>query len=46
MAVSRTRQGGKAVMALSVDDPPPPELVERLVSAEGLDEARFISLAP
>jgi D-3-phosphoglycerate dehydrogenase len=46
MAVSRTRQGGKAVMALSVDDPPPPELVERLVSAEGLDEARFISLGP
>jgi D-3-phosphoglycerate dehydrogenase len=44
MAVSRTRQGGKAVMALSVDDPPPARLVERLVSAEGLDEARFISL--
>jgi D-3-phosphoglycerate dehydrogenase / 2-oxoglutarate reductase len=45
MAVSRTRQGGKALMTLSVDSPPPPELVERLTTAEGLDEARFISLA-
>jgi D-3-phosphoglycerate dehydrogenase len=45
MAVSRTRQGGKAVMALSLDSPPPDGLVEGLVEAEGLDEARFISLA-
>ena len=30
MAVSRTRQGGKALMALSIDSPAPPELVERL----------------
>jgi D-3-phosphoglycerate dehydrogenase / 2-oxoglutarate reductase len=42
MAVSRTRRGGKAVMALSIDSPAPPELVERL--REGVDEARFISL--
>ena len=30
MAVSRTRRGGKALMALSLDAPPPAELVERL----------------
>jgi len=44
MAVSRTRQGGKALMALSIDTPAPPELVER-VRGEGFDDARFISLA-
>jgi D-3-phosphoglycerate dehydrogenase / 2-oxoglutarate reductase len=43
MAVSRTREGGKAVMAFSIDTPPPPELVDR-VHAEGFDDARFISL--
>jgi D-3-phosphoglycerate dehydrogenase len=43
MAVSRTRRGGKALMALSVDSEPPPELVGR-VRAEGFDDARFISL--
>jgi D-3-phosphoglycerate dehydrogenase len=43
MAVSRTRRGGKAVMALSLDTLPPPELVDR-VHAEGFDDARFISL--
>jgi D-3-phosphoglycerate dehydrogenase len=43
MAVSRTRRGGKALMALSLDSPAPPELVER-VRAEGFDDARFISL--
>jgi D-3-phosphoglycerate dehydrogenase len=42
MAVSRTRRGGKAVMALSIDSPAPPELVERL--REDMDDARFISL--
>jgi len=42
MTVSRTRRGGKALMALSVDQPPPPELVERL--AADFDDARFISL--
>jgi D-3-phosphoglycerate dehydrogenase len=43
MAVSRTRRGGKALMALSIDAPAPAELVER-VRAEGFDDARFISL--
>jgi D-3-phosphoglycerate dehydrogenase len=43
MAVSRTRRGGKALMALSIDTEPPPELVER-VKAEGFDDAKFISL--
>jgi D-3-phosphoglycerate dehydrogenase / 2-oxoglutarate reductase len=43
MAVSRTRQGGKALMALTVDGAAPPELVERL-RGEGFDHARFISL--
>ena len=44
MAVSRTRRGGKALMALSIDSEPPPELVER-IREEGFDDARFISLA-
>jgi D-3-phosphoglycerate dehydrogenase len=44
MAVSRTRQGGKALMALSLDSPAPPELVER-VHEGGFDDARFLSLA-
>jgi D-3-phosphoglycerate dehydrogenase len=43
MAVSRTRRGGKALMALSIDTEAPPELVGR-VRAEGFDDARFISL--
>ena len=43
MAVSRSRRGGKALMALSIDSPPPPELVERF-HAEGFDDARFIAL--
>src|SRR6058998_3475282 len=44
MTVSRTRRGGKALMVLSIDNPAPSELVER-VHAEGFDDARFISLA-
>jgi D-3-phosphoglycerate dehydrogenase len=44
MAVSRTRRGGKALMALSIDTPAPPELQARL-RAEGFDDARFIALA-
>jgi D-3-phosphoglycerate dehydrogenase / 2-oxoglutarate reductase len=44
MAVSRTRRGDKALMALSIDTPAPPELQERL-RAEGFDDARFIELA-
>jgi len=43
MAVSRTNQGGKALMAVSLDTPAPPELVESL-RASGLDDAYFISL--
>jgi D-3-phosphoglycerate dehydrogenase / 2-oxoglutarate reductase len=43
MAVSRTRRGGKALMALSIDSEAPPELVER-VRDEGFDDARFIAL--
>jgi D-3-phosphoglycerate dehydrogenase len=42
MAVSRTRRGGKALMALSIDSPAPPGLVESL--GEGFDEVRFVSL--
>jgi len=43
MAVSRTKEGGKALMVFSIDSPAPPELVER-VEASGFDEARFINL--
>ena len=43
MAVSRTKEGGKALMALSIDSVPPPELVER-IRGEGFDDARFIDL--
>ena len=43
MAVSRTRRGEKALMALSLDTPAPPELVETLRAA-GFDDAYFISL--
>jgi D-3-phosphoglycerate dehydrogenase / 2-oxoglutarate reductase len=42
MAVSRTRQGGRALMALSIDTPAPPALVDRI--HEDFDDARFISL--
>jgi D-3-phosphoglycerate dehydrogenase / 2-oxoglutarate reductase len=43
MAVSRTRRGGKALMALSIDTEPPRELVET-VRGQGFDDARVISL--
>jgi D-3-phosphoglycerate dehydrogenase len=43
MAVSRTRRGDKALMALSLDSQPPRELVEAL-GAQGFDDARVISL--
>jgi D-3-phosphoglycerate dehydrogenase / 2-oxoglutarate reductase len=43
MAVSRTRRGGKALMALSLDSEPPPELVEA-VREQGFDDARAIRL--
>ncbi len=44
MAVSRTRRGGKALMALSIDTPPPEELVADLRGQHGFDDVRFISL--
>jgi D-3-phosphoglycerate dehydrogenase len=43
MAVSRTNQGGKALMAFSIDTPAPPELVHEFLAA-GFDDARFIRL--
>jgi D-3-phosphoglycerate dehydrogenase len=43
MAVSRTTEGGKALMVFSIDSEAPLELVEQ-VTASGFDDARFISL--
>ena len=43
MAVSRTKEGGKALMALAIDSEPPVELVDR-IREEGFDDARFIQL--
>ena len=43
MAVSRTTEGGKALMAFSIDSAAPPELVGR-VEAAGFDDVRFIHL--
>jgi len=45
MTVSRSRQGGKALMALTVDSAPPSELVERL-RGEGFDDVRVLELGP
>jgi D-3-phosphoglycerate dehydrogenase len=43
MAVSRTRRGGKALMVLSLDSPPPDELVGT-IREQGFDDAKLISL--
>lgn len=43
MTVSRTRRGGKALMALTLDSPPPAELVSRF-RQEGFDDAQLITL--
>jgi D-3-phosphoglycerate dehydrogenase len=43
MAVSRTSEGGTALMVFSIDSPAPDELVER-VEAEGFADVRFITL--
>jgi D-3-phosphoglycerate dehydrogenase len=43
MAVSRTHRRGKALMVLSLDNEPSPELV-RTVREQGFDDARVISL--
>jgi D-3-phosphoglycerate dehydrogenase len=40
MTVSRNREGGKALMAISIDSPAPPELLEQL--RQGMDEAYVI----
>jgi D-3-phosphoglycerate dehydrogenase / 2-oxoglutarate reductase len=40
MAVSRNRKGDKALMALSIDSPAPPELLDRL--RDGVDDAFLI----
>jgi D-3-phosphoglycerate dehydrogenase / 2-oxoglutarate reductase len=45
MTVSRSRQSGKALMALTVDSAPPAELVDRL-RGEGFDDARVLELGP
>jgi D-3-phosphoglycerate dehydrogenase len=45
MTVSRSRRGGEALMVLTVDSMPPPELVERL-RAEGFKDARVVELGP
>jgi D-3-phosphoglycerate dehydrogenase len=45
MAVSRSRRGGKALMALSIDSEAPPALVEELRGG-GFDDVRFVSLLP
>ena len=39
----RTKEGGKALMALSIDSEPPAALVER-IRGEGFDDAQFIDL--
>ena len=44
MAVSRSRRGGKALMALSIDSPPPPSLVDDVLAEGFVDDAHFISL--
>jgi D-3-phosphoglycerate dehydrogenase / 2-oxoglutarate reductase len=43
MAVSRTNRGGKALMAVSLDTAPEPDLVESLRAA-GLDDVYLITL--
>jgi len=43
MAVSRTNRGGKALMAVSLDSPSPPELVASLHEA-GMDDVYVIQL--
>ena len=42
MTVSRNRKGEKALMALSIDSPAPPELIAQL--EEGMDEAYVMEL--
>jgi D-3-phosphoglycerate dehydrogenase len=44
MAVSRNRREARALMALSLDSPPPDRVLERLRSEPGFVDARFIVL--
>jgi D-3-phosphoglycerate dehydrogenase / 2-oxoglutarate reductase len=44
MTVSRTRRGGQALMALSIDTAAPRELVDRLHTE--FEDVRFITLEP
>lgn len=44
MGVSRNEQGGRALMALTLDDAAPAELVARF-QAEGFEDVRFIEIA-
>jgi D-3-phosphoglycerate dehydrogenase len=44
MAVSRTNRGGTALMAVSLDTPAPPEVIERCIGG-GMFDARFITLS-
>ena len=43
--VSRTSQGGHALMALTVDSAPPPELLDAIAAAIGAESVRSVSLA-
>jgi D-3-phosphoglycerate dehydrogenase len=43
MAVSRTRDGSKALMALSVDEAPSPELIDEMHNV-GFGDAIFVEL--
>jgi D-3-phosphoglycerate dehydrogenase len=44
--VSRTTRGGQALMAVTVDNPVPPELLARIAAAIGAREARAADLNP
>jgi D-3-phosphoglycerate dehydrogenase len=44
--VSRTTRGGQALMAVTVDNPVPPELLGRIAAAIGAREARAADLNP
>jgi hypothetical protein len=44
MAVSRNRREARALMALTLDSPPPPSVLERVKAEPGFVDARFIVL--
>jgi hypothetical protein len=45
MNVSRNVRGEEAVMVLSVDTPPEPQVLERLRGEAGIHSVRVVSLA-